>query len=132
MLLGFIMDVQQLFKILKKGAECPLCLETVKKPNILSCLHSLCLECLDKLGNYARRQRKTTIKGPVCQASFQFPTQSKTLLIPPVSQFNKSRKTGINTIVSIVNPVTSRSFTPTSHFIAAWLHHGCSAAFHDP
>ena len=27
--------------------------------------------------------------------------------------------------VSIVIPVTSRSFTPTSHFSAVWLHHGC-------
>ena len=67
------MDVQQLFKILKKEAECPLCIETVKNPKTLPCLHSFCLECLDRHANFARRQLKPTIKCPVCQTSFQIP-----------------------------------------------------------
>ena len=67
------MDVQQLFKDLKKEAECPLCIETVKNPKTLPCLHSFCLECLDKHANFARRQLKATIKCPVCQTSFQIP-----------------------------------------------------------
>ena len=67
------MDVQQLFKILKKEAECPLCIETVKNPKTLPCLHSFCLECLDRHANFARRQLKATIKCPVCQTSFQIP-----------------------------------------------------------
>ena len=65
------MDVQQLFKSLRKEAECPLCLETVKDPKTLPCLHSFCLVCLDKNANYARRQLQTAIECPVCQASFQ-------------------------------------------------------------
>ena len=72
-LLGFIMDVQQLFESLKKEAECSLCLETVKNPRTLPCLHSFCLECLDKLAKFARRQLQTTIKCPVCQTSFPIP-----------------------------------------------------------
>jgi len=67
------MDVQQLFKNLKKEAECPLCLEIVKNPKTLPCLHSFCLVCLDKLTGFARRQLQTTIKCPVCQTSFQIP-----------------------------------------------------------
>ena len=67
------MDVQQLFKNLKKEVECPLCLETVKNPKTLPCLHSFCLVCLDKLAGFARRQLQTTIKCPVCQTSFQIP-----------------------------------------------------------
>ncbi|XP_068726332.1 E3 ubiquitin-protein ligase TRIM71-like [Montipora capricornis] len=67
------MDVQQLFKILKKEAECPLCIETVTNPKTLPCLHSFCLECLDRHANFARRQLKATIKCPVCQTSFQIP-----------------------------------------------------------
>ena len=69
------MDVQQLFKSLRKEAECPLCLETVKDPKTLPCLHSFCLVCLDKHANYARRQLQTAIKCPVCQASFQIPEE---------------------------------------------------------
>ena len=69
------MDVQQLFKSLRKEAECPLCLETVKDPKTLPCLHSFCLVCLDKNANYARRQLQTAIKCPVCQASFQIPEE---------------------------------------------------------
>ncbi|XP_068726777.1 E3 ubiquitin-protein ligase TRIM71-like [Montipora capricornis] len=67
------MDVQQLFKNLKKEAECPLCIETVTNPKTLPCLHSFCLKCLDKHANFARRQLKATIKCPVCQTSFQIP-----------------------------------------------------------
>ena len=67
------MDVQQLFRNLKKEAECPLCLETVKDPKTLPCLHSFCLLCLDKHAGYERRQLQTTIKCPVCLACFQIP-----------------------------------------------------------
>ena len=67
------MDVQQLFKSLRKEAECPMCLETVKNPKTLPCLHSFCLKCLDRLANCARRQLQTTIKCPVCKTSFSIP-----------------------------------------------------------
>ena len=67
------MDVKQLFTNLKKEAECPLCLETVKDPKTLPCLHSFCLRCIDKHARYARRKLETTIKCPVCQACFQIP-----------------------------------------------------------
>ena len=69
----FIMDVQQLFTVLKKEAECPLCLETVNNPKTLICIHSFCLECLNKHANFARRNLEATIKCPVCQTSFQIP-----------------------------------------------------------
>ena len=67
------MDVQQLFRNLRKEAECPLCLETVNEPKTLPCLHSFCLLCLDKHAAYARRQLQTTIKCPVCLTCFQIP-----------------------------------------------------------
>ena len=67
------MDVQQLFTVLKKEAECPLCLQTVNNPKTLPCIHSFCLGCLDKHANFARRQLQATIKCPVCQTSFQIP-----------------------------------------------------------
>ena len=53
--------------------ECPLCIKTVKNPKTLPCLHSFCLECLDKLAGLARRQLQTKIKCPVCETSFQIP-----------------------------------------------------------
>ena len=67
------MDVQQLFTSLKKEAECPLCLETVKDPKTLPCLHSFCLRCIDKHAGYAKKKLEATIKCPVCQACFQIP-----------------------------------------------------------
>ena len=42
----FTMDVQQLFTVLKKEAECPLCLDTVNNPKTLPCIHLFCLECI--------------------------------------------------------------------------------------
>ena len=67
------MDVEQLFRNLRKEAECPLCLETVNDPKTLPCLHSFCLLCLDKHALYARRQLQTAIKCPVCLTCFQIP-----------------------------------------------------------
>jgi len=67
------MDVEQLFRNLRKEAECPLCLETVKNPKTLPCLHSFCLLCLDKHALHARRQLETTIKCPICLTCFQIP-----------------------------------------------------------
>ena len=69
------MDVQQLFKNLRKEAECALCLETVNDPKTLPCLHSFCLHCLDKLATFARRQLQGTIKCPVCLTLFQIPEE---------------------------------------------------------
>ncbi|XP_015776760.1 PREDICTED: E3 ubiquitin-protein ligase TRIM71-like isoform X3 [Acropora digitifera] len=83
------MDVQQLFRILKKEAECPLCLETVKNPKTLPCLHSFCLECLDKLANFARRQLQTSIKCPVCQASFPIPNTDTFANFPSSFHLNR-------------------------------------------
>ena len=50
-----------------------MCLETVNNPKTLPCLHSFCLECLDKHAGFARRQLQATIRCPVCQTSFQIP-----------------------------------------------------------
>ena len=83
------MDVQQLFKRLKKEAECPLCLETVKNPKTLPCLHSFCLECLDELASFARRQLQATIKCPVCQTSFPIPDTDTFATLPSSFHLNR-------------------------------------------
>ncbi|XP_073238440.1 E3 ubiquitin-protein ligase TRIM45-like [Porites lutea] len=83
------MDVQQLFKVLKKEAECPLCLETVNNPKTLPCIHSFCLECLDKHANFARRQLQAKIKCPVCQTSFQIPEGDSFKNLPASYHLNR-------------------------------------------
>ena len=83
------MDVQQLFTVLKKEAECPLCLETVNNPKTLPCIHSFCLECLDKHANFARRQLQATIKCPVCKTSFQIPDGDSFKNLPASYHLNR-------------------------------------------
>ena len=83
------MDVHQLFSSLKKEAECPLCLDTVKEPKTLPCLHSFCLECLDKHAGYARRQGKTMIKCPVCLADFNIPKNDTFSYLPTSFHLNR-------------------------------------------
>ena len=83
------MDVQQLFTVLKKEAECPLCLETVNNPKTLPCIHSFCLECLDKHANFARKQLQATIKCPVCQTSFQIPEGDSFKNLPASYHLNR-------------------------------------------
>ena len=67
------MAVQQLLKDLKKEAECPLCLETLKNPKTLPCLHSFCLECLNRQAKFAREQLQTSIRCPICRTSIEIP-----------------------------------------------------------
>ncbi|CAH3151955.1 unnamed protein product [Porites lobata] len=83
------MDVQQLFRNLQKEAECPLCLETVNNPKTLPCLHSFCLECLDKHAGFVRRQLQTTITCPVCQTSFQIPEGDSFKNLPTSYHLNR-------------------------------------------
>ena len=83
------MDVRQLLRDLQKEAECPLCLETVNNPKTLPCLHSFCLECLDKHANFARRQLQATIKCPVCQTSFQIPEGDSFKNLPTSYHLNR-------------------------------------------
>lgn len=83
------MDVQQLFKNLRKEAECPLCLKTVNDPKTLPCLHSFCLHCLDKLGTFARRQLQPTIKCPVCLTLFQIPEEDTFRGLPTSFHLNR-------------------------------------------
>ena len=81
--------MQQLFRNLQKEAECPLCLETVNNPKTLPCLHSFCLECLDKHAGFARRQLQATIKCPVCQTSFQIPEGDSFKNLPTSYHLNR-------------------------------------------
>ena len=81
--------MRQLFRDLQKEAECPLCLETVNNPKTLPCLHSFCLECLDKHANFARRQLQATIKCPVCQTSFQIPEGDSFQNLPTSYHLNR-------------------------------------------
>ena len=83
------MDVQQLFRNLQKEAECPLCLETVNNPKTLPCLHSFCLECLDKHAGFARRQLQATIKCPVCQTPFEIPEGDSFKNLPTSYHLNR-------------------------------------------
>ena len=86
---GFSIDVQELFKSLKKEAECPLCLDTVENPKTLPCLHSFCQECLDKLTNVARRQLQTSINCPLCQTSFPIPYTDTFANLPSSFHLNR-------------------------------------------
>ena len=66
-----------------------MCLDTVNKPKTLPCLHSFCLECLDKHAGFARRQLQATIKCPVCQTSFQIPESDSFKNLPASYHLNR-------------------------------------------
>ena len=132
-LLGFTMDVKQLFKSLKKEAECPLCSETVKNLKTLPCLHSFCLECFDELANFARRQLQTTIKCTVCQTSFLIPVTDTFANLP--SSFHLSRLVDVLTLEDSSvqaqkcnscyerNPATTYCFVCQSFMCASCFQH---------
>ena len=130
------MDAQQLLKT-NKEMECPLCLDTLKKPKRLPCLHSFCLGCLDKRANQARRQRQHEIKCPVCQTSLQIP-ETDTFANLPSPTIHVNRPVDVlaleeGTVQSQkcsscekYNPLTSYCFVCQSFVCASCFHsHRC-------
>ena len=51
--------------------ECPICLEPFKKPKALPCLHTFCLECLEKYGEDEVDEAK--LPCPFCRQEFIIP-----------------------------------------------------------
>ena len=127
------MDVQQT----NQETECPLCLDTVKNPKRLPCLHSFCLGCLDKRANQARRQRQHEIKCPVCQTSLPIPETDTYANLPsptihvnrPVDFLSLEEGTVQSQKCSSCekyNPLTSYCFVCQSFLCASCFHsHPC-------
>src|SRR5580693_9487921 len=51
--------------------ECSICLEPFKKPKALPCLHTFCLECLEKYGENEVPEAK--VPCPFCRREFTIP-----------------------------------------------------------
>ena len=67
------MEAKELFSRLKKEAECSICVHTVNQPKSLPCLHSFCLDCLDKYAATKRSQGNTAFGCPECSAIVNIP-----------------------------------------------------------
>ena len=78
-----------MFNQLKKEAECSICIHTVKKPKSLPCLHSFCLDCLNKFAANRRQQEETTFDCPVCSATFPLPDGDKFDAFPTSFYLNR-------------------------------------------
>ena len=68
-----IMEVAELFSRLKKEAECSICVHTVNQPKCLPCLHSFCLDCINKYAATKRREGNTAFGCPECSAIVNIP-----------------------------------------------------------
>ena len=68
-----IMEVAELFSRLKKEAECSICVHTVNQPKSLPCLHSFCLDCINKYAATKRREGNTAFGCPQCSAIVNIP-----------------------------------------------------------
>ena len=66
-----------MFDILRKEAECSFCIYPFNKPKTLPCLHSFCLDCLNKYAAIRRQQGHTTFDCPECLTTFQLPDDDK-------------------------------------------------------
>ena len=67
------MEVAELFSRLKKEAECSICAHTVNQPKSLPCLHSFCLDCINKYAATKRREGNTAFGCPECSAIVNIP-----------------------------------------------------------
>ena len=67
------MEVKELFSRLKKEAECSICVHTINQPKSLPCLHSFCLDCINKYAATKRSQGNTAFGCPECSAIINIP-----------------------------------------------------------
>ena len=67
------MEVKELFSRLKKEAECSICVHTINQPKSLPCLHSFCLDCINKYAATKRSQGNTAFGCPECSAIVNIP-----------------------------------------------------------
>ena len=67
------MEAKQLFSRLKKEAECSICVHTINQPKSLPCLHSFCLDCINKYAATKRSQGNTEFGCPECSAIVNIP-----------------------------------------------------------
>ena len=63
-------------KDLEVTTKCGDCLETLKDPKTLPCLHSFCLMCLDDLAADSKRRRQHEISCVVCETSIPVPEEN--------------------------------------------------------
>ena len=82
------MEVGYFFNLLKE-AECSFCIQTVKKPKSLPCLHSFCHDCLENCVANKRQQGETTFNCPVCLATFQLPDGDRFSSFPSSLYLNR-------------------------------------------
>ena len=63
--------MESLLKNLEKHVTCSICMDTYTKPKTIACLHTFCLQCLEKhaLGT----QRQGQFRCPDCQAEVNIP-----------------------------------------------------------
>ena len=63
--------MESLLKNLNKQVTCSICLDTFTKPKTIACLHTFCLECLEKHALTSQRQGK--FRCPECQSEVGIP-----------------------------------------------------------
>src|SRR5207248_10757640 len=61
-----------------KVTECPICLETLKTPKCLPCLHTFCFQCLSKYG--ADEVDGDKMPCPLCRQEFVIPEEGFEML----------------------------------------------------
>ena len=92
---------------LEEQVKCPVCLEKYKEAKGLSCLHSFCQTCINKLPTTRDDNGTTTLKCPTCRT---------TVALPPEGVAALPKAFHINTLLDLYNalntPVAEKGEVP--------------------
>ena len=67
----YMAEPSSLRRQVSETVNCPICLEELKDPRSLPCLHSFCFQCLQ--GLYEDKNPGDDVSCPVCRKRFQIP-----------------------------------------------------------
>ena len=63
-------EIRLLVQEVKDITQCPICMEVMKYPKVLPCLHTFCLECLEE---YGKAKEEDVLPCPMCRCEFTIP-----------------------------------------------------------
>src|SRR6218665_793720 len=89
---------------LREITECPICMSVFTDPKMLPCIHTLCVECLNRTGEAEQKKSEDKMPCPLCRKEFMIPEVGmygvqKNFFMENLLEFKTALQLGSSTII---------------------------------